>query len=228
MKKTFVSSVLLLTCALHASNGTPSQPADLNAILQEFHRRMANVKSVYMEYTQEKVMKLFSEPLKTEGVMMVAQPNRLRWETTAPYQSIMLGERKHVAQFEYNDGKWEKLKLGYPQALERLMQQMSAMQQGRIEAMTNECDISVTNDTDIVMTMVPKNETVRSFMTSVEIHLAPDSYTTRSVVMNEPNGDLTRITFRNEKHDVELPAGTFDLDNPLPIAEVKTAVAHAP
>jgi hypothetical protein len=46
--------------------------------------------------------------------------------------------------------------------------------------------------------------------------------------MNEPDGDLTRIMFKNEKSDVAFPAGTFDQAKPLAIAGVKAAVNHAP
>jgi hypothetical protein len=75
--------------------------------------------------------------------------------------------------------------------------------------------------------MVPKNETIRGVMASMEIHLSPDLSATREVLMNEPNGDFTRITFRAEKYNVEFPAGTFDQSKPLPIADVKAAVNHA-
>jgi outer membrane lipoprotein-sorting protein len=229
MKRFFTIFLLAISgAAIAATNEVSPPPTDLRAIMADFQHKMATVKSVYMEYTQERVLKLFSEPLKTEGVMLVAQPERVRWETTAPYQTIMLGEKKSVAQFEFNDGKWEKLKLGFPQALEKLMQQMSAMNQGKLDGMTNDFFITVSNGTETVLTMSPKSETVRNMMASVEIHLAPDLSATRSVVMNEPNGDLTRITFQNEKYDVTFPTGTFDQTKPLPIADVKAAVNHAP
>jgi len=60
------------------------------------------------------------------------------------------------------------------------------------------------------------------------VHLLPDLSATREVVMNEPNGDLTRITFRNEKRDVEFPAKTFDQGKPLDIAAIQAAVKNAP
>ena len=66
---------------------------------------MAAVRSVYMEFTQERHLSLFAEPLKSEGVMLIEKPDRIRWETTAPYQSILLGDHKSVAQFERWDGR---------------------------------------------------------------------------------------------------------------------------
>jgi outer membrane lipoprotein-sorting protein len=201
--------------------GPPQALLDLQA-------KMAAVKSVYLEFTQERVLKLFSDPLKSEGVMLVERPDKIRWETTAPYQTILLGNRDSVAQFEFTDGKWEKLKLGFPQLLQRVMQQMSAMNQGDIGAMLNDYTASVATNTDVVLTFVPKDENVRGMMSSLEVHLPPDLSTTREVVMNEPDGDLTRIMFKNEKRDVAFPAGTFDQAKPLAIAGVKAAVNHAP
>jgi len=38
-----------------------------------------------------------AQPLKSEGIMLISKPNQIRWETTAPYQSILLGNQKSVA-----------------------------------------------------------------------------------------------------------------------------------
>jgi outer membrane lipoprotein-sorting protein len=204
---------------------TVSEPRPLLDALQ---KKMSSVGSVYLEFTQERELKLFSEPLKSKGVMLIDRPDRIRWETTAPYQTILLGDQKSVAQFEFNDGKWEKLKLGFPQLLQHVMQQMSAMNQGRLDTLTNEFSVSVATNSEMVVTMTPTDKSVRSMMASFEIHMEPDFSATREVVLNEPNGDLTRIVFHNEKRNVTFPAGAFDQNKPLEIAAVQAAVNHAP
>lgn len=202
--------------------------ADDQSVLQDLQRKMASVKSVYLEFTQERVLKMFSDPLKSQGVMLIERPDRIRWETTSPYQSILLGDQKSVAQFEFDDGKWQKLKLGFPQLLQRVMQQMSMMNQGRMDAMMTDYDIKVSTGTETVLTMVPKDANVRGMLASLEVHLPPDLSHTSEVVMNEPDGDLTRITFSSERHDVTYPAGTFDQSKPLDIATVQATVKNAP
>jgi outer membrane lipoprotein-sorting protein len=203
---------------------------NLPPVLQALQTKMAAVKTVYLEFTQERVMKLFSDPLKSAGVMLVEKPDKIRWETTTPYQTILLGDKNSVAQFEFDDGKWQKLKLGFPQMLQRVMQQMSAMNRGDMSAMLTDYTLAISTNanTDIVLTFVPKDENVRGTLSSLEVHLPPDLSTTHAVVMNEPNGDFTRITFTKEKRDVTFPAGTFDQTKPLAIADVQTAVNHAP
>jgi outer membrane lipoprotein-sorting protein len=231
MKRTAIlilAALLTLASFTSFAASSESQAAMAQKILQDIQKKMAPVHSVYLEFTQERVLKLFSKPIVSQGVMLLERPDKIRWETTEPYQTILLGDGSSVAQFERDDGKWQKLKLGFPQMLQHVMEQMSAMNQGNMSAMTDGYDISVSTNNGTVLTLVPKDENVRQVMSSLEIHLAPDLTATREVVMNEPDGDLTRISFHDEKHDVKFPDGTFDQNHPLPIATVKAAVNHAP
>lgn len=220
----------LLTAAVRAGGTNVAlQPvADSRPILADLQRKMASLESVYFEFAQERQLQLFAEPLKSEGVMLIDRPGQIRWETTSPYQSILLGNQKSVAQFEKTDGQWKKLKLGFPQMLKRVMDQMTLMHQGRLDALTSDFTISVATGHVAVVTMVPKDENVRSMLSSLEVIFQPDFSASREVVMHEPGGDFTRIIFRKEKRNVKFPAGTFDQTKPLEFAAIRTAVGDAP
>ena len=221
--------VLMVIAGGAAEDAAPLQPvADPGLLLQDLQRKMSSLRSVQLEFTQERQLKLFTEPLTSEGVMLIGRPDLIRWETTAPYQSIMLGDKKSVAQFEKDADGWKKLKLGFPQLLKRVMEQMALMNQGKLNALTSDFTITVaTNRSVAVLTLVPKDEKVRAMLASLEVKLPPDFSASREVVMNEPNGDFTRIRFHRERRDVDFPAGTFDQTKPLDIAAVKAAVAKA-
>jgi outer membrane lipoprotein-sorting protein len=201
---------------------------DPKPVLEDLHHKMSALDSVYFEFTQERQLKLFAEPLKSEGVMLIQRPDQIRWETTSPFQSILMGNHESVAQFEKEDGQWKKLKLGFPQMLRRVMEQMSLMHQGKMDALTADFNVSVSTGAVAVVTLKPKDESVRSVLSSLEIHMLPDFSTTREVVMNEPNGDLTRILFREEHRDVKFPPGAFDQNKPVDIEVVKKAVGRGP
>ena len=229
MKNLMAVIGLLFALGIYAGAAESLRPvADLKPILADLQRKMSSLKSVYLEFDQERRLKLFAEPLKSEGVMLIARPDQIRWETTAPYQSILLGNHKSVAQFERTDGEWKKLKLGFPQMLKRVMDQMTLMHQGKIDALTSDFSISVATGRVAVVTLVPKDEKVREVLASLEIQLPPDFSATREVVMHEPGGDLTRIIFRREKRDVVFPPGTFDQTKPLDIAAIKAAMGDGP
>jgi outer membrane lipoprotein-sorting protein len=229
MKFFNIIAAMMLALAVFAADDAPLQAvADPQPILQDLQHKMSSLGSVYFELTQERHLKLFTEPLKSEGFMLIERPDQIRWETTAPYQSILLGDKKSVAQFELTDGKWEKLKLGFPQMLQRVMDQMSLMNQGKLDALTGDYTISVSTNHETILMLVPKDENARSVLASIEVKMVPDFSATREVVMNEPNGDFTRIVFHREKRGVKFPPGTFDQTKPLEIAAVKAAMGDAP
>jgi outer membrane lipoprotein-sorting protein len=229
MKFFNIIAAKMLALAVFAADDAPLQAvADPQPILQDLQHKMSSLGSVYFELTQERHLKLFTEPLKSEGFMLIERPDQIRWETTAPYQSILLGDKKSVAQFELTDGKWEKLKLGFPQMLQRVMDQMSLMNQGKLDALTGDYTISVSTNHETILMLVPKDENARSVLASIEVKMVPDFSATREVVMNEPNGDFTRIVFHREKRGVKFPPGTFDQTKPLEIAAVKAAMGDAP
>jgi len=229
MKTIFAIATFLLSALVQAEDAPKLTPvADPKPILADLQQKMSALTSVYLEFTQERQLKLFAEPLKSEGVMLIDRPGQIRWETTSPYQSILLGNQKSVAQFELTDGKWKKLKLGFPQMLKRVMDQMMLMHQGKLDALTSDFTISVATGTETVVTMIPKDENVRAMLAALEIHFYSDLSATREVVMREPGGDLTRIIFNREKRGVTFPEKTFDQTKPAELPAIKTAVGNAP
>jgi Outer membrane lipoprotein-sorting protein len=218
----------LATMMANAAETSLHPVANPAPVLEDLHRKMSALNSVYFEFTQERQLKLFAEPLKSEGVLLIGRPDKIRWETTSPFQSILMGDHETVAQFEKEDGQWKKLKLGFPQMMRRVMEQMSMMHQGKMDALTADFNVSVATGSVAVVTLIPKDQSIRSVLSSLEIHMLSDFSTTRQVVMNEPNGDLTRILFREEHRDVKLPPGTFDQNKPVDVALIKKSVGRGP
>ncbi|MCW5553794.1 MAG: outer membrane lipoprotein carrier protein LolA [Verrucomicrobiae bacterium] len=230
MKKFCTLGVMLFGSVVgYGAEASALQPvADPQPVLEDLQRKMSTLKSVYLEFTQERRLQLFTEPLASEGVMLIDQPGQIRWETTAPYQSILLGNQKSVAQFERTGSEWKKLKLGFPQMLKRVMDQMTLMHQGRLDALTADFTLSVATGQVAVITLIPKDDKVRAMLASLEVRMLPDFSATSEVVMNEPGGDLTRIVFRREMRNVKYPPTTFDQTKPLDLAAVRAVVDSAP
>ena len=226
--KTFAPALLLLTLPvmLCAQETLPLEKA--RPIVEQLQRSMSSLRSVYFEFVQERHLSLFAEPLRSEGVMLIEKPDRIRWETTAPYQSILLGDHKSVAQFEGAGGKWKKLNLGFPQMLQRVMEQMTLMHQGRLDALTSDYTVSVVTGSAPAIVLAPKDANIRSMLESIEMRMTPEFQAVREIVMKEPGGDFTRIIMRREQRDVTFPPGTFDQNKPLDLGDLKNTLTHAP
>ena len=227
MKKLFYW-VCLLSLAVSAKADESLTFDQARPLVEKIQQGMSSLRSIALDFTQERHLSLFVDPLKSTGVMFIEKPDRIRWETTAPYQSILLGDHKSVAQFEKTDGQWKKLNLGFPQMLQRVMEQMTLLHQGKLDALTSDYTMSVTTGSVSAVVLVPKDPNVRSLLADLQMVMAPDFTTVREVVMKEPNGDFTRIIMTRERRDVTFPAGTFDQTRPLDLAAVEAALNHAP
>ncbi|HNQ72916.1 MAG TPA: outer membrane lipoprotein carrier protein LolA [Verrucomicrobiota bacterium] len=218
-----VSATLLAGANAPATDARPV--ADPQPILDRLQQKMAELRSVYLEFHQQRQLQLFAAPLDSEGAMLIDRPGRIRWETTRPYQSILLGNQQSVAQFECTGGQWNKLKLGFPQALKQVMEQMTLMHQGQFAVLTNHYTLTVATGAVTVVTLVPQEAALRSYLAALEIHFAPDLAGIQTVVMREPGGDFTRINFTREIRNPQFPARTFDQTNPLELTAIQTAIA---
>lgn len=202
----------------------PKPLPDPAPVLQALQQKMSSVRSFCIEFTQERQLKLFSESLKSRGFLFIDRTNQIRWETTEPYQSFLVANQKSIGQFEFQEGKWKKLNNGFPQ-IKQVMDQMVAMHQGRLDALKANYDISAATNSLTIITLVPKDKTVREVLASIQLRLPPDLSVTREVIMNEPgSGDLTRIIFGKEMRNVNFPAGTFDADRPIDIKKVLAGI----
>jgi len=197
--------------------------------LEQIGRTMAKAQTVFTKFVQERHLSLFNEPLRSEGYLCFQKPNRIRWETTAPYKSILVSDGSSVAQFEWTDGQWKKLELGLGDALQNIVSQIAGVMEGRYTSGRGAYSASVTNGADgIVITLVPRNETIRKMMAAIEVHLAPALEATRRVVLRETGGDYTDIAFTEQVVNFELPQKSFDLNAPAEVAALQAAARAKP
>ena len=217
---------LLLPPPAAAAEAKEETSAELLAKIRE---AMARVRTTYTEYDQERTLDLFDEPLRSSGAMVFEQPDRIRWETCAPYQSILVSDGVSVAQLERVDGAWKRLRTGFPRALKGALDQVAAIHRGRVEEMERDFEVAAARRPDgVLMTLVPRSADLRKTISAFELVLRPDFSAARELRLKEPNGDSTRIVFRNERRNVTLPDKTFDLAAPVDLKALQEAVHGAP
>ena len=86
MKLFFTIAFTLLAFTLSAAEDAGLQPVpNPKPILQDLQQKMSSLKSVALDFTQERHLKLFTDPLKSEGVMLCSGCNPI---SVIPTRSI--------------------------------------------------------------------------------------------------------------------------------------------
>jgi len=192
--------------------------------LAQISQATGQAQTIFTRFVQERHLSLFNDPLRSEGFLCFQKPGRIRWETTAPYKSILVSDGSGVAQFEWTDDRWKKLDLGLGDALQQVVSQIAGVMDGRYASDQGAYTASVTNSAEeLVITLVPKNETLRKMMAAIEVHLAADLKGTRRVVLRETGGDYTDIQFSEQRVNLTLPPKTFDRSTPVDIEQIRAA-----
>ncbi len=214
---------LLLAFGLSQAGAQTNAPVTL----EQISGAMGRAQTVFTRFVQERHLSLFNESLRSEGFLCFQKPGRIRWETTVPYKSILVSDGSSVAQFEWTDEKWKKLDLGLGDALQNVVSQIASVMDGRYASGGRDYTATVTNNADeVVITLIPQNETVRKMMAAIEVHLAADLKQTRRVVLRENGGDYTDIQFSEQLVNLKLPPKTFDLNAPADIETIRSAAAN--
>ena len=214
--------LLLATTGVLAQTNAPISLVQISGATSQ-------ARTIFTRFVQERHLSLFSEPLRSEGFLCFQKPGHIRWETTMPYKSILVSDGSGVAQFEWTDDQWKKLDLGLGDALQNVVSQIAGVMDGRFASDQRSYTATVTNAADaIVITLVPKNESMRKMMAAIEVHLAADLKGTRRVVLRENGGDYTDIRFSEQVVNQELPLKTFDRSAPVDIEKIRAAVSAKP
>lgn len=207
-----------MTLALTA----PAETNNVAFFLQRLSQTTTKAETLFAEFTQERHLSLFDEPLRTEGYLCFQKPNSIRWEVTKPYRSILVATGAGAAQFEQTGDHWKRLDLSYLKSIPNFVSGMSLFLEGRYLERQQDYDCSVRSN---VLVLKPKQKT---FIEAFELEFGDElAAGARQVTMRQPDGDWTRIAFRNQIANPTLPAGTFDLQTPVAIETVREAVKDA-
>ncbi len=222
-----IAHITFFTVLLGLTGGRAQTNAPIS--LAQISGATSQARTIFTRFVQERHLSLFNEPLRSEGFLCFQKPGHIRWETTAPYKSILVSDGSGVAQFEWADEKWKKLDLGLGDALQNIVSQIASVMDGRFASDQRSYTATVTNAADaIVITLVPKNESMRKMMAAIEVHLAADLKGTRRVVLRENGGDYTDIQFSEQIVNQELPSTTFDRTAPVAIEQIRAAARAKP
>ncbi|MCX7806358.1 MAG: outer membrane lipoprotein carrier protein LolA [Planctomycetota bacterium] len=209
-----------------AGPGDARDQEESKRLIADIKASLGGIRSLWCEFRQVRRLKLFEEPLESRGAIMFERPRSIRWETTSPYRSCIVSNGGTPAQFEWRDGRRVRLDSPFPRPMGKVLDQIAAMHRGDFEALGREYEITAARrDGGVSLTMIPRDPGAGRVFSSLEIRMPADLSEVREVVLSEPGGDSTTISFEGGRRDVTFPDGTFDTRDPADIETVRAAAA---
>lgn len=208
-----MKKIILSIFALFIATALVAQPAGSKLLsstekattVQKLKTHSTNLRTLKVDFTQEKTSKLFTDKVVSKGNMAYKKSSMLRWSYTSPKKYAIILNKKG-AFFKNEKGSVQnKMIEGLCKLLLRTINGDGLVENNGFDISYYRC-----SDGTVLALMKPTDKTMKEIYTSLEVYLDSTTMLAKKVKLNEKKGDVTTITFSNHKKDVSIADSEFD------------------
>src|SRR3989337_2565927 len=189
--------------------------SEMEVILARMTESIQFVKSLKAEFIQERHMTMFLDVLSAKGILYFEMPDKLRWELTEPYASILIFNSGNVANFNREKGKYVRMNLGMEDMFRESLRQIISIMRGDFRRVQKDYNISMAHGVDYRLVMRPVSTRMAEVIKSLDLSIDQRSNYVTKIIIREPKGDSIEIRFSGQEENSALDQRLFDLSNPL-------------
>ncbi|MBA3929856.1 MAG: outer membrane lipoprotein carrier protein LolA [Xanthomonas sp.] len=183
----------LSACVLTLGVVAPLLPAMAAEPFARVRAQVAQVPVLRGEFSQEKQVAGFKNPLRSNGRFLLARDKGVVWTTTAPFPSEIVITQDRILSRQRDGSRRVDVDGKQQPGLRSVNAMMFALMSGDMKALTSAFEVKEDQaGNGWRMTLAPRSRQLAQAFTSVR--LAGDRYV-REVEVREANGDLTRLRF---------------------------------
>jgi len=172
----------------------PSLAAPAAADVDLVKQRVAKVGVLHGEFTQEKQVAGFKNPLRSQGRFVLAQDHGVIWTTLKPFPSEVVVTRDRILSRQRDGSSRVELDGRQQPAMRSVNAIMFALMSGDAQALSAQFTVKVEAlpDNGWKMQLIPRSAMLGKVFSALT--LSGDRYV-REVQITEANQDVTRIHF---------------------------------
>jgi outer membrane lipoprotein carrier protein len=198
--------------------------ARVQAILAEFDRAQASIRTLAARFSERKDLALLVEPILSKGEFFYASPNRARWQYTEPDDRIFLISDNTLQQYFPGRKVLEKRDLSAANTTRvfRLfgMGQTSTELSKMYEITLGETEAG---SQAYLLILKPRRHMVEKRLSQVKLWVGEKDFLPRAMQWEEADGDTTLLSFENVNINSTIAEDKFQLEVPDDV-EVKKQI----
>lgn len=192
----------------------------LERLIERIKRQQADLQTMEAEFIQRKESMLLLEPEESRGYFWYHSPDRVRWDFTAPNDTVVMIRANEMLTWYRDLGRAERVNVG--KQADRVMEYLSAS--NSLETLQQYFNLQVSFPKDpeapYSLELSPKFSRVAKRIKGMAIKLHRQGFYPVYLRYEEPDGDKTELFFQNVTVNEEIDDKNFDIELP-PEVEVK-------
>jgi outer membrane lipoprotein-sorting protein len=152
-------------------------------------------------------MSVFTDEQMSEGKFYFRDENMIRWEYFSPFKYlIVINNEKLTIQ---DEGKTNTYDLSTGNIFSAIGDNLGSILQGKFSAGNDFKVKYFQNAMSYKAELIPADETMKGFFNRIIIFYDKRQFGVSGVILNEPDGDFTRIVFKNSKPNAVVDPDLF-------------------
>jgi outer membrane lipoprotein-sorting protein len=196
---------LIVTAVCFLSGGA-SADITVDQALASITAQMADLKSVQVDFVQEKKMAVFAAPITLSGTLFWARPDSFAWHTDSPVKYAIILKDGIARQWDGDRNTTQEFKMNANPVMRVASQQLQRWFSGNYQQLASEYDVSVVSREPMVLSCAPHpNSPEAGFITRVTLRFRQDLRYIDTISIDEVSGDQTNIHFDNARLNETIP-----------------------
>jgi outer membrane lipoprotein carrier protein len=166
-----------------------------------------NIKSISADFVQEKHLKILAKPLFSHGRLYFKAPSNIRWEYVTPVKTLTLMNKRGAIAYIWSEKKWM---MDEAQSATRgiVMDEINNWLAGHFQE--NPAFTLVYKPGPPPSVFLTPKEDMKNFISQIVLKLSKTTGMVEQVEIMEGHGNRSKITFKNEKLNVDIPDSLFE------------------
>lgn len=187
-----------------------SDMKDVASFQSRVEEIMEKTLSIESDFEQEKLLSFLDEKILTKGKFYFRPKNKLRWEYLDPFEYLIILNEDEVI---IKDGdKVRKYDMQSNKIFKEINDLMIELVQGNVIHNEKYEVTYLENEAHYVLELTPQLQTMMQYLSRIFIYFDKTDYSVTAIKMIEPDGDYTRIIFKNRKLNLGLKDEVFIVD----------------
>ncbi|GAA0541251.1 outer membrane lipoprotein carrier protein LolA [Chitinophaga japonensis] len=191
----------------YAQTGGFKPVANLEAFKQQFAKAAQNTQSIQADFVQEKHLSMLSDKIVSKGKFWFRKENKVRMEYQQPSYYLMIMNGKNIIT---RDGQRQNR---VNTAGNKLFEQINRITVDCVRGnVLNNPDFKAAvleNAQHYRLDLTPVSKALQQYFKTIQLLVDKQDYSVSRIIMLEPGGDHTTISFLHKQMNVDIPDAVF-------------------
>jgi len=211
MKTAVFAFSLCLASQAFVFAAEPEVPARIAERLRQLESKLSSVRTLQVDFVQEKQMAILEQKLVLKGRISLQQPDKMAWRVRSPIRYGMVIQGSTLRQWSEDTRDIQQFSLAGNPVFAAAIKQIQNWFSGNYLALTRDFHVALPSESPLVIEFTPRaGSPAREVIQRIVMRFGADERFLRRLEVTETGGDTMGITFSDPAFNPALPAEEWD------------------